>query len=174
MERNRIIYLIGFMGSGKTTAGKKLASLLKWSFTDLDKEIEKYTGLTIPDIFSGKGEAFFRTVESEMLKNLSLQKEIVISTGGGTPCFSANMDHMLKTGITVYLRMTPSQLAGRLLHAKGERPLIANKTGEELLDFIGKKLAERKDYYEKAEIIVNGRNLDINTLLAILSSKFGL
>lgn len=174
MDRNPIIYIIGFMGSGKTTAGKKLASRLQWSFTDLDKKIEEFTGKTIPEIFSQKGEAFFRSVESEVLKNLASQKNMVISTGGGSPCYLGNMDHMLRTGLTIYLKMNPLQLTSRLVHSKGERPLIKDLNRDELLYYIGKKLVEREEWYNQAEIITEGADLDISSLINAVKSKFSM
>jgi shikimate kinase len=101
------------MGSGKTTAGKELASLLGWSFKDLDSKIEEHSGKSIPEIFSQNGEDYFRRVESALLKDFKGETKTVISTGGGTPCYSDNMDYMLKTGLTLYLKMTPAQLKNR-------------------------------------------------------------
>ena len=124
MAKNHIIYIIGFMGSGKTTAGKKLASLLGWSFIDLDKRIEEYTGKTIPEIFSQNGEDYFRIIETQLLRNLKSCTKTVISTGGGTPCYIDNMDFMIETGLTIYLKLTPAELKSRLSQSKGERPLI--------------------------------------------------
>src|SRR5664279_2309648 len=124
MVKNQTIYIIGFMGSGKTTIGKKLASVLGWSFIDLDKEIEKHEGKTISVIFSEKGEDYFREVESHLIRNLKSGTDTIISTGGGTPCYSNNMDIMLKSGLTIYLKLTPSQLRNRLSESKGDRPLI--------------------------------------------------
>src|SRR5664279_2631025 len=97
---NHIVYIIGFMGSGKSTAGKKLASLLGWSFIDFDKRIEEHTGKPISEIFSQHGENYFRNLETEILKNLKAETDTVISTGGGTPCYGDNMDYMLETGLT--------------------------------------------------------------------------
>ena len=124
MPDNQIVYIIGFMGSGKSTAGKKLASLLGWSFIDLDKKIEEHTGKTIPEIFSQHGENYFRNVEAEVLRSLESQTKTVISTGGGTPCHGDNMDFMLETGLTLYLKLTSDQLKSRLSESKGERPLL--------------------------------------------------
>ena len=110
MTKHKRIYIIGFMGSGKTTAGKKLAAALKWSFIDLDLEIEKSQGKSISEIFSGPGEQLFRQIESETLHSLHIESDTVISIGGGTPCFCGNMDFMKKNGLVIYLRMTPVQL----------------------------------------------------------------
>ncbi|MEI8225587.1 MAG: shikimate kinase, partial [Bacteroidota bacterium] len=158
------VYIIGFMGSGKSTAGKKLASLLGWSFIDLDKRIEEQAGKTIPEIFSQQGEDYFRNVEAEVLKNLMSQTNIVISTGGGTPCHGDNMDHMLETGLTLYLKLTPGQLKNRLSESTGKRPLIKDLDEDSLLSFIEEKLALREKWYNRAEITVEGINLDISLL----------
>jgi shikimate kinase len=171
MLNSQILYIIGFMGSGKSTAGKKLASLLGWSFIDLDKSIEVQTGKTIPEIFSLHGEDHFRNVESEVLRSLKSQINTVISTGGGTPCHGDNMDFMLKTGLTLYLKLTPGQLKSRLSESKGERPLIKDLTDEGLLRFIEDKLASREKWYNSAEITMEGINLDISLLLSIVKAK---
>jgi shikimate kinase len=170
MINSHIIYIIGFMGSGKTTAGKKLASLLGWSFIDLDKKVEEYAGKTIPEIFSQNGEDYFRTIETGLLKSLKSQADTVISTGGGTPCYSDNMDHMLKTGLTLYLKMTPDQLKNRLSESKGERPLLKDLDQESLQCFIEEKLADREKWYSRSEITVEGINLDINLLHFLVKS----
>lgn len=159
------IYLVGFMGSGKTTIGKKLAGLLGWTFTDLDKKIEQKTGKTIPSIFSEHGEAHFRRVESEVLRESSTIRGVVISTGGGAPCHDKNMDFMLSNGLTVYLRLTPYQLSSRLAGSGTERPLIKGLEKKELLTFIETKLSERQDFYNSAELIVDGFDPDMKDLL---------
>ncbi len=158
------VYIIGFMGSGKTTAGKKLASLLGWPFIDLDKKIESQAGKSIPELFKEKGEDYFRIVEAEVLRNIDSITNTVISSGGGTPCHGTNMDFMLETGLTIYLKLTPEQLKSRLLDSSGERPLIKNLDSYSLLDFIKENLAKREIYYNRAEIIIEGIDLDINLL----------
>jgi shikimate kinase len=159
-----IVYIIGFMGSGKSTAGRKLATSLGWSFIDLDRRIEEKAGKTIPQIFSDNGEEHFRKIESETLRELVSELNTVVSTGGGTPCHGVNMDFMLGTGLTIYLKMTPIQLTSRLLESSGERPLIKNIPDNKLEDFIEDKLAVREKWYLRAKIIVNGMNLDISNL----------
>lgn len=168
------VYIIGFMGSGKSTAGKKLASLLGWSFIDLDKRIEKQAGKTIPEIFSQQGEDYFRNVEAEVLKNLISQTNTVISTGGGTPCHGDNMDHMLETGLTLYLKLTPGQLKSRLSESTGKRPLIKDLDEDSLLGFIEEKLALREKWYNRAEITVEGINLDISLLHSLVKSSLNI
>ena len=139
MLNSNKVYIIGFMGSGKTTTGRKLAGMLGWAFTDLDRSIEEYTGMTIPEIFSDKGEAYFREVEAAMLRKQHQEVNTVISTGGGAPVYDDNMDFMLEAGLTIYLKLTPGELRSRLSESKGERPLIKNLDQNELLSFIRQK-----------------------------------
>lgn len=174
MSQYHILYIIGFMGSGKTTAGKKLASLLGWSFIDLDRKIEEHTGMKIPEIFSKFGEEHFRNIESEMLRSINPGSNTVVATGGGAPCYKDNMEFMLSTGLTIYLKMTPPQLASRLTASNDERPLIKNMEGKELLVFIEKKLSDREEWYEKSHLIRNGFDIDINDLHSLIKSNLGL
>lgn len=173
MPEKNLIYIIGFMGSGKSTAGKRLASALGWSFIDLDRKIEEFAGKTIPQIFSQDGEDHFRKIESDVLKSSGKLEKTVISTGGGTPCHGENMDFMLNTGVTVYLKMTPAQLAGRLLGSSGERPLLRNVPDERLPAFIEEKLAYREKWYCRANLTVDGISLNIDLLKSIIFSESG-
>jgi len=172
--KNHIVYIIGFMGSGKTTAGKKLASLLGWSFIDLDKKIEDHTEKTIPEIFSQNGENYFRGIEAQLLRKQNYCTDTVISTGGGTPCHSENMDFMVETGLTVYLKLTPSELKSRLSGSKGERPLIKGLDKEKLQSFIEEKLADREKWYDRSDIIIRGIDFDINLLLSLVKSRLDI
>ena len=165
MPQAQRIYITGFMGSGKTTTARKLASGLKWSFIDIDREIEVSAGKSINDIFSESGEDFFRELESETLQNLDIHKDTVISVGGGAPCFSDNMDFMKKSGIIIYLRMTPRQIISRLSAETGKRPLIKDIEKNDLQQYIEEKLSEREKYYNRATIIVDGINLNIKALI---------
>lgn len=174
MSGNHILYIIGFMGSGKTTTGKRLASLLNWSFADLDNKIEEHTGLKIAEIFSLYGEDHFREVEAEVLRSLVTDSDTVISTGGGTPCFGSNMEFMLKTGMTIYLKLTPVQLVSRLNRSSDERPLIKNLSGESLLTFIDEKLSFREKWYAKSYLVIDGFDLDISALKLRVKSHFML
>jgi shikimate kinase len=164
MQGKDRIYLTGFMGSGKTTAGKKLASLLGWSFADLDKIVEESIGMPIPEIFEVKGEKFFRDTETQALIDLDNHGHTVVSTGGGAPCHSGNMDHMLARGLVIYLKLTPEQLLIRLEGSQAERPLIKDLGSDELLEFITKKLAEREAFYNKSHLVTEGWDLDVNGL----------
>ncbi len=174
MLKNNQVYIIGFMGSGKTTMGLKLASLLGWTFTDLDKSVEESTGMSIPEIFSLHGETWFREVESGMLRSFKCKTNSVVSTGGGTPCFGENMDFMLETGLTLYLKLTPGQLKKRLSVSKGERPLLKELSDEDLLKFIEEKLESREKWYSRAEITVDGFNVNVKRVYSIVRAELGI
>lgn len=163
--------MIGFMGSGKTTLGKKLASHLNWSFIDLDERVELKAGMKIPEIFAKKGEAYFRETESEVLKNLTTETDTVISTGGGAPCYGENMDYMLRSGITVYLKMTPGQLKSRLLRSSKGRPLLKNIPVGELEDYIKQKLSEREKCYSRAELVFKRFEAEISDLYLLVKKR---
>lgn len=164
--RTMLIYLIGFMGCGKSVHGKSLAKLLGFDFMDMDEALQHSLSLSISTLFNQpKGEAVFRKMESEWLYNNStLLKNTVIATGGGAPCFFDNMAIMNKTGITVYLKMNPGSLFHRLAPGKAKRPLIANLSDIELMDFIHSKLLEREHFYRQAHLIIKGENLNVKSL----------
>jgi shikimate kinase len=165
------IFLIGFMGSGKSTAGRKLASQLNWSFIDLDEKVQKMEGMKIPDIFSLKGEPYFRKLEAKALQELKSVKETVISTGGGTPCFADNMDFMMSSGLTVYIRMTPLNLKKRLEGSVEGRPLLKEVDMKDLQEYITSKLAEREKWYSRAEIVIDVVNNDLPDLLSLIKKQ---
>lgn len=147
------IFMIGYMGSGKTTIGKRLAKSLSLSFVDLDAYIEMKYRKTVPAIFEESGEEGFRKIESQVLKEVSEFEDVVISTGGGTPCSFDNMEVMNGAGLTVYLDAHPEDLADHLLLSKTVRPLIAGKSREELVPFITHHLSQREQFYRKAQLI---------------------
>jgi shikimate kinase len=171
MTAIRRVYVIGFMGSGKSTASKKLAAALGWQFVDLDREIELKAGKSIREIFTSSGEEYFRALEEKTLLNLKTGSDSIISTGGGTPCYGENMDFMIKTGLVVYLSMTPSQLKSRLEGNAASRPLIKDLQETELLHYISDKLAEREKYYTRATIIVDGFDVDIKALSDLIKNS---
>ena len=164
-------FIIGYMGSGKTTAGKKLSLKLGYEFADLDKVIESEYGLTIPQIFSTKGESEFRSIEHNSLKKLIEKDNIVIACGGGTPCYYSNMELMNNNGITVYLKMSVDTLVSRLEIAKTERPVIANKSGEELRKFVARQLEKREGFYHQAQYTVKGKDLNVDELAKFVKEK---
>lgn len=141
------------MGVGKTTVGKKLAAYLGVSFIDLDKYIEAKYHKSIPEIFEEKGEKGFRHIESQSLKEVSEIENVVISTGGGAPCFFDNMDIMNKSGVSVYISAKPEELASRLIASKNVRPIIAGMSKDELIPFITEHMGEREYYYNQSKII---------------------
>lgn len=159
------------MGSGKSTAGKKLAKKMEYEFIDMDAFIEAEAGKSIPEIFKLKGEAAFREMEKEALSVLSKKENVVVSCGGGTPCFHDNMDVMNKTGVSVYLKLSVDVLVSRLITAKQKRPLIANKTEDELKSFIARQLKTRDEFYGQAQLIVEGKSLNVDEFVALLQSK---
>jgi len=171
MTPKRLVYIIGFMGSGKSTMGRKLAALMGWTFIDLDHKIEEVAGKTIPRIFAEDGEEHFRKIESEVLERLDNTHNMIVSTGGGTPCHGNNLDFMKMTGVVVYLKMNPDQLVGRLLNSSGERPLLKDVPDEKLLLFIENKLLQREKWYNKADIVVDGLSLNLELLKSIINSK---
>lgn len=164
------IFLIGFMGSGKTTIGKQLASKLNYTFIDQDTEIEKKFGMSVSEIFSTHGEECFRNAEKEALHSMRDQNNVVISTGGGAPCFFDNMLLMNSLGTTIYLKADPKTLASRLRHSHGTRPLILGKTDAELLSYISEKLNEREPFYSQAKLTVQSVNLRATDLVQILQN----
>jgi shikimate kinase len=164
------IYLVGFMGSGKTTFGRKLAQKLDYAFVDLDDRLAAQSGKTIPELFANLGESGFRKLEQEVLHQTMADADIVVSTGGGTPCFFDNMAWMNGQGKTVYMHLDAKALASRLEHAKSPRPLLAGRKGEELLHFIDEKLAERQAFYQQANMMVSGIDLTPEKLLVYLEA----
>ena len=152
---NKRIFLIGMPGCGKTSAGKKLAKKIKLPFFDLDKEIEKVFGSTIPKIFKEKGEDYFRTLESEQLKLLiKSQPNVVIACGGGTPAFHQNMEILKKSGIVIYLELSLNVLEKRLQTQKAnQRPLLNHLAT--LKDKLFEIYEARKDFYAQADISIN-------------------
>lgn len=173
MQTTDRIFLVGFMGSGKTTAGRKLASRLSWSFIDLDEIIERDNGMSVAGMFAERGEEWFRTAESKALRELGNSRNTVISTGGGTPCFFGNMEFMLKNGLTVYLKMTPEKLSRRLSGSTTGRPLLKNIGKKELPVYISALLAERELWYSKAEIILDIERGNISALLSLIKNRLG-
>lgn len=150
------IVLIGYMASGKTSVGKILAKKLSYKFIDLDDFIEEKENATVKEIFKAKGEIYFRKVETQYLKELLALKDhnMVLSLGGGAPCFGENMDNVLNTdtAISVYLKGSVAFLANKLIRKKAKRPLISHiETVEDMAEFVGKHLFERIPFYSKAE-----------------------
>lgn len=167
---NEPIFLLGFMGCGKSSTGKKLAKILHLNFIDLDREIEMHSQKTIAEIFEEKGEEYFRTLESNILRNQGGRGSSIIAVGGGTPCFNENMDYMNSVGKTVYLKSSSGRLLGRLRQGKKKRPLIANLNDSELSSIIKNLLSKRSEFYQKADIIFSIEDFSVEDLSLLLSS----
>ena len=165
---NSRIFLIGFMGSGKSTHGKILARKIAYNYMDMDHLIEETAEMTIPAIFKEHGEEVFRKWEHDILIELCKGDHLVVSTGGGAPCHGEMMQMMNEHGCTIYLQLPPEALRDRLLHSRTERPLIKGKSETELLEFISRLLAEREHYYKQATHIINGLNLQVENLVSLL------
>lgn len=164
------IFLIGFMGSGKTYWGKIWAGQSGLAFYDLDEEIEKEQGKTIAAIFEKDGEDHFRKIETIALLAFAKTSNCIIACGGGTACFNDNMQWMNENGTTVYLSATPQYIFDRVLDDKEKRPLLHKHNEAELLFFIEQKLKERESFYNHAQIILSANELNENSL-SILNPK---
>lgn len=163
------IFLIGFMGSGKTHWGRLLSSKLQLPFRDLDTVIVEKEGRSISDIFADKGEEYFRYQEKEALEELGNNEEsFILSCGGGTPCFFNNIEFMKKSGKVVWLNTSVDVLKDRLLKERKSRPLIREIGDEELRRYIIRKLSERKLYYEQADVMVNEESITLEELIRVL------
>ena len=157
------IFLLGFMGSGKSHSGRHLAEKFEMSFIDLDDYIEAKEGRTIREIFEKEGEDYFRKIEKECLHEMKEKEMTIISTGGGTPCFFDNIKWMNENGITVFLETSVEIIANRLSDEMQKRPLLKDFSKEELKNFIEKKLAERNPFYHQTQILYkqNEEGLDV-------------
>ena len=154
------IILIGYMGAGKTTIGKALSKELGIIFYDLDWYIESRMRKTVSEIFAERGEEGFRKIEYNMLHEVAEFEDVIISCGGGTPCFFDNMDYLNQQGQTVYLKAEPEVLYKHLQMAKVERPLLKGKSKEELLKFIKEQLEKREPFYTKARYTLDVSLMD--------------
>jgi shikimate kinase len=163
------VFLIGFMGCGKTKWGGKLAAHIGYEFIDLDHVLEAHVGMTIAEYFSQFGEAAFRELESTILKTTVYPENAIISTGGGLPCFFDHIDWMNSHGKTLYIKLSPATLAERLEKGKAKRPVLQDKHGDELIAFITEKLAEREAFYNRATHTINGIDLTVERLEEAIS-----
>ncbi len=169
MER---IYLVGFMGVGKSTIGKKLARRLNFEFIDLDEIFEEKYKISIDSFFRKYDEELFRKMEHDLLLSTFDKTNTVISTGGGTPCYYDAMNKINRQGFSIYVKMLPSAIAYRLSQAKRKRPLIGNMKNEELSNFITKSLKKREPVYQKASLHINGLHVDIEKLAEKIKKEF--
>ncbi len=158
------IYLVGYMGCGKSTIGKKLAGLLGLDHIDLDWFFEKTYKISVHQFFAKYDESAFRVIENELLQKTSALNNCVISTGGGTPCFYGNMDIINQHGISVYICMHPDSLFERVKNLKRTRPRISHLTDEGLRERIDEDLGVRSKFYQMAKIEVKGEDIDVDVL----------
>lgn len=158
------VFLIGYMGSGKSKTAEAVGKLLKLKVIDLDAQIMKEQGMSISEIFEKFGQEHFRLLEKTALHNTIKEKNVVISTGGGTPCYFDNMEWMNNHGITVYLEANAGLLFHRLSSAKAGRPLIENLSDVELMEQISGHLAVRVPFYRQAKLIVSAASLQPKAL----------
>jgi len=153
------IFLVGYMGSGKTTTGKRLSKKYGLDFIDLDHYIESRHFKTVSQLFEEKGEDGFREIERELLREVADFENVIISTGGGTACFFDNMELMNQKGETVYLKASAADLSAYLSAASKDRPLLAQKSKEELVDFISGMLKKREPFYSQAKHTIDARDM---------------
>lgn len=153
------IYLIGYMGSGKTSIGKKLSKAFMMNFIDLDIYIEEITGKKISMIFETNGEQYFRKIEQQLLQKVSQKEDTIIAAGGGTACERINMDLMNRSGLTIYLEMEAKELYERLVIQKKNRPLIARLSDKDLMAYIEMSLETRLKYYSMAKYTIRSNNI---------------
>ncbi len=165
-----LIFLVGFMGSGKSFLGKLWASKYDLDFYDLDTLIEHTNHITVQEIFATKGEYFFREVEALVLRTTDQFTNAIVACGGGTPCFFNNMNWMNNNGITVFLNPNKSSIYTNLLPQKMLRPLIANLSDKELVEFILTKLEERLPFYNQSKITLQSENLNEDGFQIILQN----
>lgn len=159
------IFLTGFMGSGKSTIGRKLAQVARREFIDLDEHIETKFNSKISKIFQEQGEERFRVIEAKCLDEvLKMEGSQIVSLGGGTICFFDNLNKIKSQGILIYLDLPPKAIFERIQNSKKQRPLLKNLKQDELLAAIEKRLDERISFYRQADIIVNGLNLTAQLL----------
>ena len=162
------IFLVGFMGAGKTTLAKKLASKLAYTWLDTDQEIEKKEGIKVSEIFEVRGEAYFRALEKQLVDELIPSKNEIIATGGGLPCFNNLMENLNQLGTTIYLERTPKELFQRVKQATNSRPLIAHKSDEELLEYIESTMEKRREIYLQSNIIADRFSQTPEKIIALI------
>lgn len=165
------IYLIGYMGCGKSTLGRKLAAALQLSFIDLDTFLEEKYFRTIPQIFAEEGESGFRLKEQKVLHEVAAFDNIIVATGGGAPCFFDNMEIMNSSGFCIFLDIDTQSLVNRLIHAKTERPIIKGKSPDELYHFIEEMMQKRRPFYEKAHYILKGSEIRPEQVIELLNES---
>lgn len=168
----RPIYLIGYMGSGKTTLGRAVALAMSMRFVDMDEYIEQRRGMSVREIFAKEGEEAFRRLERDALDEVSAMRDVIVATGGGTPCQPGLMQTMLDTGLTVWLDVPVERLHERLAIAREQRPLIASLDDPELREYITRNLGLRKPHYSRAALTFDASRLEDADQIAQSTDQF--
>lgn len=160
------LFIIGYMASGKTTFGRALARKSGLQHIDLDFYIEQRFHSTIREIFATKGEAEFRRIEAAMLREVGEMSDVIVSCGGGTPCFGDNIGYMNSRGLTICLQASENVIADRIIAAGNKRPLMAGKSKEEIIETLRRHMEVRKPFYDQAAIIISGDRLENKSQIA--------
>jgi shikimate kinase len=165
------VFLIGFMGSGKTFLSKRLAQAMNFNLIDLDKYIEEKYFSTVPQLFEKYGEAGFRERERVALAEVSQIENVIVATGGGAPCFFDNMQRMNNAGLTLYIKVPETVIVDRLIHSKHKRPLVDGKSKQELEEFVSAKIVEREEFYLQAKAIINPIEQSIDEIVSLIENN---
>lgn len=165
--------MVGYAGSGKSSLGKRLARRMGLRFVDTDNVVEQQVGAPIADIFHYEGEEYFRIAERRAVESLANEAmDLVIATGGGLPTWRDNMEWMLRSGVTIYLRRSPEQILSRLsAYGREKRPMFRGKSDEELLEFMRQQMAEREEYYAQAHISVDCTTMSDDDVVEYIVNK---
>ena len=166
------IFLIGFMGSGKTYWGQRWSAVSGLKFYDLDQMIEKASKKTIADIFAKKGEEKFREMERMHLRKFGRRKKFILACGGGTPCYFDNLQWMKTEGRVIYIKASPQEIARNLSGELAPRPLLNDVDPDKITTFIRRKLKSRKVFYEQADVIFNQSTVNDRSIMKILAADF--
>ena len=164
------VYLVGFMGCGKSSIGKMLARELGYTFVDMDKRLSEREGRSVNEIFAHYGENHFRKLEADFLREIAETHEenLIIATGGGVACKEENLEVMLQSGVVVYLKRTSQELLRRLVAGQHSRPLIQNKTPQQIEEFIDTTLTIREPYYLRANIVVDCDHIGDSAAISVI------
>ena len=166
------IYLIGYMGCGKSTIGRKIARFAHLDFADTDTLVERSEGSTVADIITYQGEEYFRGVEQRVLEVTASEDDIIVSTGGGLPIWGNNMERIGQLGLSVYLRRSPQNIISRLSpYGRQKRPKFRGLNDEQLLAFMTTHMAEREPVYSRADIVIDCDNMSDNDIIDLIMSK---
>ena len=167
-----IVFLVGYMGCGKTTIGRRLARRLGYDFSDTDDRIEKQEGADVCDIFHYAGEEYFRKAERGMLEQLIASGDDLVVSTGGLPVWADNMARMNGAGLTVYIRRSAEQITARLSpHGRWKRPKLRGLDDRELVEFMSRNMAEREPFYGQAALTIDGGAMSDDEILEFITEK---